>query len=51
VSCGRPLYAPGALVAAVGPWRIFVLNTLSYIGFIAVLMDWRREHRESALPR
>src|SRR5262245_38088917 len=40
----------GVLVAAVGPWLVFILNALSYIGIIAVLFRWRREHRKSTLP-
>jgi MFS family permease len=40
----------GVLVAAIGPWLVFVLNALSYIGIIAVLTRWRREHRKSTLP-
>ena len=40
----------GVLVATVGPWLVFVLNALSYIGIIAVLLRWRREHRKSTLP-
>jgi MFS family permease len=40
----------GVLVAAVGPWLVFILNALSYIGIIAVLVRWRREHRKSTLP-
>jgi MFS family permease len=40
----------GVLVAAVGPWLVFVLNALSYIGIIAVLIGWRREHHKSTLP-
>ncbi len=40
----------GVLVAAVGPWFVFILNALSYIGIIAVLLHWRREHRKSTLP-
>ena len=40
----------GVLVAAVGPWLVFALNALSYIGILAVLLRWRREHRKSALP-
>ena len=40
----------GVLVAAVGAWLVFVLNALSYIGILAVLLRWRREHRKSALP-
>jgi len=40
----------GVLIAAVGPWLVFVLNALSYIGILAVLLRWRREHHKSALP-
>jgi MFS family permease len=40
----------GVLVAAVGPWLVFLLNALSYIGILAVLMRWHRDHRKSALP-
>src|SRR5215470_17531359 len=40
----------GVLVAAAGPWLVFVLNALSYIGIIVVLVGWRREHRKSTLP-
>jgi MFS family permease len=40
----------GVLVAAVGAWLVFVLNAISYVGIVAVLLRWRREHRKSALP-
>ena len=40
----------GVLVAAVGAWLVFALNALSYIGILAVLLRWRREHRKSSLP-
>jgi MFS family permease len=40
----------GLLVAAVGPWLVFVLNALSYIGIVALLLRWHREHRKSTLP-
>jgi len=40
----------GLLVAAIGPWLVFVLNALSYIGIIAVLMAWKHQHRKSTLP-
>jgi MFS family permease len=40
----------GVLVAAVGAWLVFLLNALSYIGILAVLIGWRREHRKSTLP-
>jgi quinol monooxygenase YgiN len=37
-------------VAAVGAWLVFVLNALSYLGILAVLLRWRREHHKSSLP-
>jgi len=40
----------GVLVAAVGAWLVFVLNALSYIGILAVLAKWKREHRKSTPP-
>lgn len=40
----------GVLVAAVGPWLVFVLNALSYIGILVVLAGWQREHHKSTLP-
>ena len=40
----------GVLVAAVGPWLVFILNALSYIGIVAVLVQWRRGHHKSSLP-
>jgi len=40
----------GVLVAAVGPWLVFGLNALSYVGILAVLLRWRREHVKSSLP-
>ncbi len=40
----------GVLVAAIGPWFVFLLNALSYFGIIAVLLRWRRDHQPSALP-
>jgi MFS family permease len=40
----------GVLVAAVGAWLVFVLNAMSYIGILAVLLRWRREHHKSTLP-
>ena len=40
----------GVLVAAVGAWLVFVLNALPYVGILAVLLQWRREHRKSSLP-
>ena len=40
----------GVLVAAVGAWLVFLLNALSYLGILAVLLRWRREHHKSTLP-
>jgi MFS family permease/quinol monooxygenase YgiN len=40
----------GVLVAAVGPWLVFALHALSYIGILVVLHRWQREHRKSTLP-
>jgi MFS family permease len=40
----------GVLVAAVGAWLVFVLNAVSYIGILAVLLQWWREHHKSSLP-
>jgi len=40
----------GLLVAAVGPWLVFMLNAASYIGILVVLLRWRREHHKSTLP-
>jgi len=40
----------GVLVAVIGVWLVFLLNALSYIGILAVLLRWRREHHKSALP-
>ena len=40
----------GVLVAAVGAWLVFILNALSYVGILAALLRWRREHHKSTLP-
>jgi len=40
----------GLLVAAIGPWLVFALNALSYIGIIMVLVAWKHEHHKSTLP-
>ena len=40
----------GVLVAAVGPWLVFLLNALSYIAILNVLLRWKREHHKSSLP-
>ena len=39
-----------AVILAVWEIVVFVLNALSYIGIIAVLVHWKREHRKSTLP-
>ncbi|HEV7798861.1 MAG TPA: MFS transporter, partial [Pyrinomonadaceae bacterium] len=33
----------GILVAAVGSWAVFLLNSLSFVGVILVLYRWKRE--------
>ncbi len=40
----------GIIVAAIGSWAVFILNGISFLGVIVVLMNWRRQHRESVLP-
>jgi len=40
----------GVLVAAVGPWLVFILNAVSYLGVIAALARWHREPKRSTLP-
>ena len=40
----------GLLVSAIGPWLVFALNALSYIGIIVVLLQWRRAPLKSTLP-
>jgi len=40
----------GLLVAAIGPWLVFALNAVSYIGIITVLVAWKHEHHRSTLP-
>jgi MFS family permease len=40
----------GVLVAAVGPWLVFMLNALSYVGILAALLMWKHEHEKSTLP-
>jgi MFS family permease len=39
----------GAIIAAVGPGAVFLLNAASFVGVIAALSRWRREPRASAL--
>src|ERR671939_383010 len=40
----------GLVVAALGPWAVFLLNSLSFVGVILVLYRWRREAVESIAP-
>jgi MFS family permease len=40
----------GLVVAAVGSWAVFLLNSLSFVGVIIVLYRWRREDVESISP-
>jgi MFS family permease len=40
----------GLLVAAVGSWAVFLLNSFSFVGVIIVLYRWRREPVESFSP-
>ena len=40
----------GLVVAAAGPWAVFLLNSLSFLGVILVIYRWRREKVESIAP-
>jgi len=40
----------GLLVAAIGSWAVFFLNSLSFVGVIIVLYHWKREPIESIAP-
>jgi MFS family permease len=40
----------GFVVAAVGPWAVFLLNSLSFIGVLFVLYRWQREPVETISP-
>lgn len=40
----------GLVVAAVGSWAVFLLNSLSFIGVMIVIYRWRREPVESFSP-
>jgi MFS family permease len=40
----------GVIVAAAGPWAVFLLNSCSFVGVIFVLYRWRREKVESISP-
>jgi len=38
------------VVAAIGPWAVFFLNSLSFVGIIFVLYRWQQEPVESISP-
>jgi MFS family permease len=40
----------GFVVAAIGPWAVFLLNSLSFVGVLTVLYRWHREPIESISP-
>jgi MFS family permease len=40
----------GLVVAAIGSWAVFLLNSLSFLGVLFVIYRWRREHVESISP-
>src|SRR5215217_137284 len=40
----------GLVVAAAGPWAVFLLNSFSFVGVIYVLYRWRREKVASISP-
>jgi MFS family permease len=40
----------GFVVAAVGSWAVFLLNSLSFVGVIMVIYRWRRVTAESLSP-
>jgi MFS family permease len=40
----------GLIVAATGPWAVFLLNAASFVGVIVVLYRWRRAPRQCVLP-
>src|ERR1044071_2832606 len=40
----------GMVVAALGSWAVFLLNSFSFVGIIIVLYRWRRERAESISP-
>ncbi len=40
----------GLIVAIEGPWAVFMLNALSFLGVIWVLYRWQRVPTESVLP-
>ncbi len=40
----------GLVVAAIGSWAVFLLNSLSFVGVLTVLYRWHREPIESISP-
>jgi MFS family permease len=40
----------GAVVAAAGPWAVFLLNAVSFLSVMAVLYQWRRPPRAGKAP-
>ncbi|MGI0045911.1 MAG: MFS transporter [Nitrosotalea sp.] len=40
----------GTVVAAVGPWAVFMLNALSYVGIIIFLHRWKKPSERKPLP-
>lgn len=40
----------GLVVAALGSWAVFLLNSISFVGVIFVIYRWRREPIESISP-
>jgi MFS family permease len=40
----------GLVVALVGPWAVFLLNSLSFVGIMIVLHRWQQEPVESISP-
>ncbi|TLX95185.1 MAG: MFS transporter [Thaumarchaeota archaeon] len=40
----------GLIVAAAGPWAVFMLNALSFVGVIVFLHKWRKPSERKLLP-
>src|SRR5947209_16415 len=40
----------GLVVAAAGPWAVFMLNALSFVGIIVFLHRWRKQPERKLLP-
>jgi MFS family permease len=40
----------GVVVAALGPWAVFLVNAVSFLFVIAVLYSWRRKQSPSRVP-